>query len=72
MRIGRVLEKYSDKKTFQCKHCGEVTTHSLLKVKETKIEPERKDSASVLLVWFCEYCLDSERLDRLNERGNSL
>lgn len=64
MRVGSILEKYPDKKKFLCKHCGEVSNHRLLKIRETLVEPERKDNNKVMLVWFCEYCLDSERLDR--------
>lgn len=65
MRVGRVIENYRERKTFKCKHCEEETSHILLKIRETLVEPERADSNKVMLVWFCEYCLDSERLDRL-------
>lgn len=67
MRLGRVLTKYEDKAVFRCRHCEEETQHSLLKIVETFVEEERKDENKVLLVWFCEYCLDSERLDRIKK-----
>lgn len=43
-----------------------ITKHQLMKVKETKVELERKDDYIVLLVWFCFYCYDSERSERCN------
>ena len=65
MRLGRIIETYKDRKSFKCRHCEEVTVHRLLKMKETFVESNRKDLNKTLLVWFCEYCLDSERVDRL-------
>lgn len=67
MRLGAVIEIYDNRKSFKCSHCEEVTNHKLLKIRETFVEPERVDGNKVLLVWFCEYCLDSERVDRLKK-----
>lgn len=64
MRVATILEHYPDRKTFKCRHCETVTQHRLLKVREVSVEEERKDDKKILLVWLCEYCLDSERTDR--------
>lgn len=52
MRIFKLIENYKIQETFKCRHCGEITSHQMMKVREIRVEPERQDENKVLLVWF--------------------